>query len=139
MASQHVEFKKGFGPNLGELDPQNIINTNSDDFVKKLSPVYEGITRVRKKTNNKSLIGFVGAPWTLLVYMLNKNSPKKDFNIDKILKNETLVDKILKKIEETICLHASKQVEAGADVIQIFDYALIVAKKKTRKYCFIPI
>ena len=136
---QHVEFKKGLGPNLGELNPENIINTNSDDFVKKLSPIYEGITQVRNKINNKSLIGFVGAPWTLLVYMLNKNSPKKNFNIDKILKNETLADKILKKIEEAICLHVSKQVEAGADVIQIFDsWAGLLPRKQLEKYCFIP-
>ena len=35
---------------------------------------------------NKSLIGFAGSPWTLLVYMIHKKSPKKNFNINKILK-----------------------------------------------------
>ena len=54
--------------------------------------------------------------------MLNKKSPKKkNFNIKKIINNENLADKIMKKIEETICLHMKKQIEAGANVIQIFD------------------
>ena len=56
------------------------------DFVKKLSPVYKGIEKVKDNLKEKNLIGFVGAPWTLLLYMLNKESPKNNFNFNKIIK-----------------------------------------------------
>ena len=42
-----VEFKKGFGPILGDINLDEIIDTNPDDFVKKLLPVYKGIEKVR--------------------------------------------------------------------------------------------
>jgi len=95
---QKVEFKKGFGPILGDMNLDSIINTERVDFVKRLLPVYKGIEKVKKKLNNKSLIGFVGAPWTLLLYMLNKQSPKKNFNLDKMNKDKNLINKLLKKI-----------------------------------------
>ena len=64
---QKVEFKKGFGPILGEINLNKIINTNPADFIKKLLPVYEGIEKVKGNLKEKNLIGFVGAPWTLLL------------------------------------------------------------------------
>ena len=81
---QKVEFEKNFGPKLGDIDLENIINTTEEKFIKKLKPVYNGIEKVKNNLNQKTLIGFVGAPWTLLLYMLNKGSPKKHFDFNKI-------------------------------------------------------
>ena len=53
---QKVEFKKGIGPILGDLNLDKIVNLNPDDFVKKLLPVYEGIKKVKNNLNNKALI-----------------------------------------------------------------------------------
>ena len=87
----------------------------------------------------KSLIGFVGAPWTLLLYMLNKQSPKNDFDFNKINKDKYLINSLLKKIEEIISLHAEKQIKAGANIIQIFDsWAGLLPKKELLNYCYIP-
>ena len=136
---QNVEFKKDFGPILKEVNIDKIINTNSIDFVKKLLPIYKGLKEVKKKLNNKNLIGFVGAPWTLLLYMLNKKSPKKDFNFNIINKDKYLNNKLLKKIEEIICVHVDKQIEAGANIIQIFDsWAGLLPPKKLPDYSYIP-
>ena len=74
---QNVMFEKNFGPILGNINLDKIINTDPVDFVQKLLPVYKGIEKVKKNINNKNLIGFVGAPWTLLLYMLNKRSQKR--------------------------------------------------------------
>ena len=80
--NQNVEFKKNVGPLLGELDLRKISKVEEINFVEKLSPVYELTKLVSNSqfTNNKTTIGFVGAPWTLLVYMMNKKSPKLNLN-----------------------------------------------------------
>ncbi len=137
---QKVEFKKGYGPILGDINLDNIINTDPIDFVQKLVPVYQGLEKVRKNLKEKNLIGFVGAPWTLLLYMLNKESPKNNFNFDKINKDKFLINRLLKKLEEIICLHVDKQIESGANIIQIFDsWAGLLPKKELPNYCYIPI
>ena len=107
---QKVEFKKGLGPILDDFNLDNIINTDPIDFVQKLLPIYKGIEKVKNNLKNKPLIGFVGAPWTLLLYMLNKSSPKNNFNFIKINKDKFLVNRLLKKIEEIICLYIDKQI-----------------------------
>ena len=81
----------------------------------------------------------MGAPWTLLVYMINKQSPKENFTLSNVLKEKSSTEKILKKIEETVCLHAAKQIEAGANVIQVFDsWAGLLPQNELEKYCFTP-
>jgi uroporphyrinogen decarboxylase len=138
--TQKVKFEKGTGPILGNLDLDDIINIDPVDFVQRLLPVYKGIEKVKKNLKDKNLIGFVGAPWTLLLYMLNKKSPKKNFDFNKINKDKFLINRLLKKLEEMICLHIDKQIEAGANVIQIFDsWAGLLPKKELPNYCYIPI
>ncbi len=136
---QNVEFKKGEGPILGDINLDNIINTDPVDFVQKLLPVYKGIEKVKNSLKEKSFIGFCGAPWTLLLYMLNKESPKKSFDFEKINKDKFLVNRLLKKIEDMICLHIDKQIEAGVNIIQIFDsWAGLLPKKELPNYCYVP-
>ena len=76
---QEVKFEKNFGPKLGEINLDKFLNTREVDFTKKLNPIYELISKVSKDPilKNRDVIGFVGAPWTILVYMINKISPKK--------------------------------------------------------------
>jgi uroporphyrinogen decarboxylase len=137
---QKIEFKKGFGPQLGNINLNKIINTNPVDFVQKLLPVYKGIEKVKNNLKKKNLIGFVGAPWTLLLYMINKKSPKNNFDFKQIIKDKFLINRLLKKIEEIICLHIDKQIEAGSNIIQIFDsWAGLLPKKELPNYCYIPI
>ena len=136
---QKIEFKKGIGPILGDLNFNVILNTKPNDFIEKLSPIYQAIKRVKKEVRDKNLIGFVGAPWTLLMYMLNKKSPKNNFNIDKIIKNKSLMRDLIIKLENIIFLHTKEQIKAGADIIQIFDsWAGLLPKNKLSEYCYIP-
>ena len=81
---QKVEFKKNFGPLLGKIDINSITKIDEIDFIKKLYPIYQILKKVRSNNlvNNKNVIGFVGAPWTLLVYMINQQSPKKELKKD---------------------------------------------------------
>ena len=77
--NQKVEFEKGFGPKLGEVNIDEMSKLDEVDFVQKIYPVYKALRKVSTNdmVKNKNTIGFVGAPWTLLVYMINQQSPKK--------------------------------------------------------------
>ena len=119
---QKVEFMKNFGPKLGDLKLKDIENVSEKDFLNKLKPIYKLIEIIKSKSiiKNKDIIGFVGAPWTLAVYMINKISPKKnDKNI--AFENTEEVRKIIKIITKFIKLHILNQVKSGATLIQIFD------------------
>ena len=120
--NQKVEFKKNFGPVLGKLNLNEISNFQGQDFTKKMKPVYQAIDIVRKDklTDNKSTIGFVGAPWTLLVYMINKQSPKKKLTYN-FYQDSSLIKKILLILDKFIKIHIKNQIDNGAEVIQIFD------------------
>ena len=137
--SQNVKFKKGYGPSLENIDPEKIMKIDSKEFTKKLKPVYVAIEKVKKEINGKSLIGFVGAPWTLLLYMFNLESPKRNFNFDKIKNNKHLNDDLIEKLIDVICLHIKNQVDAGANVIQIFDsWAGLLPEEHLDKFCYKP-
>ena len=138
--NQKVNFKKNFGPELGPLNLEEISNIDEDKFIKKLHPIYEAIKNV--KTNllnkNKDLIGFVGAPWTLLVYMINKVSPKKKL-IKDFFKDDYLINRTLIILEKFLKLHIEQQIKNGATVIQIFDsWAGLLEEKNLPNYVYNP-
>ncbi len=137
---QKVEFKKNFGPLLGELDLNKISKLDEVDFVKKVYPVYKAINLVSKNqlTKNKSTIGFVGAPWTLLVYMLNKQSPKLKLRED-FYKDKFLINSILVILEKFLKIHIKNQIDNGAEVIQIFDsWAGLLNEKDLPNFVLTP-
>ena len=137
---QKVNFTKGLGPELGIINQEIISNINKIDFEEKLKPVYDSINKVSNNPilKNKDLIGFVGAPWTLLVYMINRYSPKK--NINKVFfKDKKLIDNIIELLVKYIKLHIYNQVKSGASIIQIFDsWAGLLTDKDLEKYIYLP-
>ena len=138
--NQKVEFKKNFGPVLGNIDLKDISKIDEVDFVQKIYPVYKAIKMVSNDvlTKNKSTIGFVGAPWTLLVYMLNKQSPKLELKKN-FFEDEFLINRLLLVIEKFLKLHIKNQIDNGAEVIQIFDsWAGLLEEKDLPNYVYIP-
>ena len=136
---QEVKFEKGLGPKLGELDLDKLENINQDEFSKKLNSVYKAISKTSTNPilKNKDLIGFVGAPWTILVYMINKISPKKNLT-KKIFKDKLFVKKLLIIIEKFLKIHIENQIEAGASIIQIFDSWAGLLQENISDYIYEP-
>ena len=136
---QNVDFIKNFGPQLGEIKIDELLNLDNDSFSKKLKPVYNLLRNLKSspKLDNKDLIGFVGAPWTLLVYMINKVSPKNGLS-ENFFKDENLIKNILNILDRFIKLHIKNQVEAGATIIQIFDSWAGLIDKDFEKYLYEP-
>ena len=138
--NQNVEFKKNIGPILGELDLNEISKIEEVDFIEKVNPVYKLIKLVSSSQliKNKSTIGFVGAPWTLLVYMLNKKSPKSGLN-NNFFKDDISINKILVILEKYLKIHIKNQIDNGAQIIQIFDsWAGLLENKDLPKYVYDP-
>ena len=138
--NQKVEFKNGIGPILGDLNLKNILKLNESDFVDKLKPVYKLVNLIKNNdlTKNKNTIGFVGAPWTLLVYMINQKSPKSGLK-NNFFKDKDLISETLRIIEKFLKIHIKNQVESGAQIIQIFDsWASLLNEKDLPNYIYEP-
>jgi len=129
-----LTFQKGEGPVFS--DP---IRTAED--LKRLQPnaadrltyVYDTIKIVRERlAEDKALIGFTGAPWTLITYMIEGRGTKT-YNIVKklIYTQPELVHALLREVTEVVKLYLEKQIEAGVNAVQIFDsWAAALEKPK---------
>jgi len=137
---QNVEFKKDHGPILSNFNLNQFLNNDKISFSHKLHPVYKAIELTRKKLDSKkSLISFVGAPWTLLIYMLGLKESKNNINFNLLNSKKFEVNVILDKLNEFLCIHIENQINAGADVIQIFDsWSGLIPLKDLPNYCYIP-
>ena len=137
---QDVKFKKNFGPILGDLNIKKLNKVGDVEFFNKLKPVYKTIKKISKNKliKGKDLIGFVGAPWTILVYMMNKQSPKKNLSKD-FLKDKFIIDQLVLIIEKFLKIHIYNQIQNGATIIQIFDsWAGLLEEKELNKYIYKP-
>ena len=88
-----------------------------------LTYVYEALKLTKKELNGRvPLIGFAGAPFTILCYMLEGQGSKTFSKAKKLLyQDPALAHQLLDKITTTTIAYLKKQVEAGADLIQVFD------------------
>ena len=137
---QKVEFKKDFGPKLGNINKDEFFNISESNFSNKLGPIYKLLQnlKINDKLKNKDLIGFVGAPWTLLTYMM---SFKKDNikNLNEISGKSKNIDSVIDELVNYLCIHINNQINAGSDVVQIFDsWAGLIPDNKIENYCFLP-
>ena len=123
---QDLTFTPGEGPKLNpiknahdvdrlEQEIENIDNT--------LGPIYQTVKNVRSKLDSeKALIGFAGAPWTVACYMV-EGGGSKDFMTVKTFSfaQEKLFQRIIDIVATATIAYLKKQIEAGANAIQIFD------------------
>ncbi len=137
---QEVKFIENQGPVLSEFNIDVFKTKNESIFTKELDPVYQTIQITREKLNkNKSLISFIGSPWTLLVYMFNLKNKKHEINLNKFYSNKLIIKNTLKQLIKYLCSHIEKQVNSGSDVVQIFDsWAGVLPKDELEQFCYMP-
>ncbi len=138
--NQKVEFLKNHGPKLEDFNLKNFLKNNELEFSEKLKPVYKAIEITRKKLDKeKSLISFIGAPWTLLIYMIGVKQNKNKIDLNIINRKKDEISLILEKLINYLCLHIENQVKAGADVVQIFDsWAGLLPQEDLNNFCYVP-
>jgi len=137
---QKVNFVKDMGPKLNQFNFETFADNDKNSFTQELEPVYEAIRITRDKLNKeKSLIAFIGAPWTLLVYMLGMKHNKTQLDYEKIKLLSNKIRMILDKLIEYLFIHIENQINAGADVVQIFDsWAGLIKQEDFNNYCIKP-
>ena len=137
---QDVSFIKDEGPILSKFNIETFFKNSEKSFLTKLSPIYKAIETTRKKLNKeKSLISFIGAPWTLIVYMFNLKKDKNNLSFKELENNKSVIEKMLDELIKYLCLHIENQINSGADTVQIFDtWAGLIPEKDISRYCLTP-
>ena len=84
------------------------------------------------------MIAFIGAPWTITMYLFNlKNQVNSKNKIE--INNKDQIKLIFQKLDKFLKLHIINQIEAGADVVQIFDsWAGLINEIDLNEYCYQP-
>lgn len=120
---QRLSYQEGKGPKLKKMTIDQMLTGLSFKDKRKLSLVYKAIKKTKERINNKTaLIGFVGAPLTVSFFMFDSERKKKYFKILLYFKrNKKKTGKLFDLLEKAIAEHAIEQVNAGAQIIQIFD------------------
>ena len=122
MEVQLIESK---GPVLPDpiKNESDLLRIEVPDVYEKLNYVFEAIQLIKEELNGRvPLIGFAGAPWTLLCYMVQgKGSKTFDEAKEFCYAQPELAHQLLQMITNTTIAYLKAQVKAGADVIQVFD------------------
>ncbi|MBV9824781.1 MAG: uroporphyrinogen decarboxylase [Alphaproteobacteria bacterium] len=119
---QSVEFREG-GPVLEPISPDKGLRHLRLEGLSALDPVYETIARVRRELPARTtLIGFAGAPWTVATYMV-EGGGSRDYPAAKgwAYRDPDGFAALLDLISEATVRYLARQIEAGAEVIQLFD------------------
>lgn len=135
-----LDFVKGEGPVFAKpVRDEKALDAliGGEEAADKLTYVYDTIKLVREQlAEEKALIGFTGAPWTLVTYMI-EGQGTKTYNICKklIYTEPEFMHKLLAKVTEVVKYYLEKQIEAGVDVVQIFDsWAAALEKSKYMEF-----
>lgn len=118
-----VRFEEGRGPLLTPINAAEISQLNSETFHVNLEPVYETVRRLRAKLPDETtLIGFCGAPWTVATYMIAGHGTPDQAPARLFAYREPVAfQQLLKVLADHSAAYLIRQIEAGADVVQIFD------------------
>lgn len=122
--NQKLWFETGEGPRLDPITSgKDLAALNMDTLHKALEPVYETVDRLSTALPQETtLIGFAGAPWTVATYMIaGRGTPDQAPAKNMAWQDPDLMKNLMDLLVVSTTAYLKKQVEAGAEVIQIFD------------------
>ena len=119
---QNLTFVAGEGPRL----TPTLVSTQLDElsaFPARLDPIYETVRKVRAQLDpSKTLIGFAGAPWTVATYMVAGQGSREQAEARRLAyQDPDYFTAIIERIEAVTLDYLSGQIDAGAEVLQLFD------------------
>ena len=121
---QNVRFEEGVGPLLDPItDRAGISALKGDGVLEHLAPVFETLKRLRRELPDETaLIGFAGAPWTLAFYMIEGRGGVDGGKLKRMAYGQPEdFAALVTVLEDALVAYLCRQVEAGAEVLQLFD------------------
>ena len=137
---QKVSFVEDVGPVLGQKDLFNDTDIRRPEIEKILRPVMNTIKIIKERSNGKKVIGFCGGPFTVLTYMIERGSSKNHQKTKTFVKEyPDKTEMWVSKLTDVSIEYLTRQVESGADVVQIFDsWAGLLEAKEYEEYVVEP-
>jgi uroporphyrinogen decarboxylase len=132
-----LRFEEGRGPLMTPITANEVAALDGEKFHVNLEPVYETVRRLRRELPEKTtLIGFCGAPWTVATYMIAGHgtpdqAPARLF----AYREPEAMARLLSILADHSAAYLIRQIEAGADVVQIFDSWSGVLDEATFEAC----
>jgi uroporphyrinogen decarboxylase len=137
-----VEFLAGEGPKLeplGDADALLAMRKETDQNV--LAPIYETVRQVKASLDDETaLIGFCGAPWTVATYMVAGHAtpdqaPARLF----AHRDPETFSRLIDRLADASIEYLARQLQAGADCVQIFDtWAGVLGPEQFDRWCIAP-
>ncbi len=139
---QGVAFKEGEGPVLDPVrNASDLSRLSLDGFHERVAPVYETVSRIAEALPKETtLIGFAGSPWTVATYMAEGGGSKEFVAVKRWAYGDPEgVGQLIDLLVEATVSYLSHQVEAGAEVLQLFDsWAGALPEPGFRRWCIEP-
>lgn len=137
-----LRFEEGRGPLMTPMSPEDVVRLDRERFHVNLSPVYETVRELRRKLPAETtLLGFCGAPWTVATYMIAGHgtpdqAPARLFGY----RHPEAMKGLLETIAECSAEYLIRQIDAGADAVQIFDsWSGVLDEASFDAYCVAPV
>jgi uroporphyrinogen decarboxylase len=137
-----LRFEEGHGPLMTPIRPDEIERLDGGMFHVNLKPVYETVRRLRAELPAQTtLLGFCGAPWTVATYMIaGRGTPDQAPARLFAYQHPEAFRKLLDRLADYSADHLIRQIEAGADAVQIFDsWAGVLDEASFDAFCAVPV
>ncbi len=137
-----LRFEEGHGPLMTPMDVADIDRLDASHFHDVLAPVYETVRRLRHDLPDETtLLGFCGAPWTVATYMIaGRGTPDQAPARLFAFRHPQAFARLLDTIADHSADYLVKQIEAGADAVQIFDsWAGVLDEASFEVHCVGPV
>ncbi|MDP6688603.1 MAG: uroporphyrinogen decarboxylase [Alphaproteobacteria bacterium] len=140
---QPLDYREGEGPILEPIrDAAALAALDLDKMHGRVAPVYETVGRLAAELpDHVTLIGFAGAPWTVATYMVEGRGSRDHALVKQWAYGDPegfgqLIDLLVTATVE----YLSKQVEAGAEAVQLFDtWASALSETAFQRWCIEPV
>lgn len=137
-----LRFSEGHGPLMTPIEAADVASIDPSLFHVNLEPVYQTVRQVKSKlTGNTALLGFCGAPWTVATYMIaGKGTPDQAPARLFAYRNPEAFDALLTLLADWSAEYLIRQLNAGADAVQIFDsWSGVLDEAMFRRACVAPV
>ncbi len=137
-----LRFSEGHGPLLTPIEPGEVSGIDPSMFHVNLEPVYEAVRRVKTRLDGRTaLLGFCGAPWTVATYMIaGKGTPDQAPARLFAYRHAEAFDELLALLADWSADYLVRQLDAGADAVQIFDsWSGVLDEAMFRRACIKPV